>query len=411
MKNDYSDTNNNISEYIFTDYINGLELQETNDVIKHIPLLLSNGLACEITDSEGLYFNGPCIYRIASKFMIKHNKTLKKKKRRLVDYEYGSGDTVFARDKKELVELTKSVLECGTHFAQLDKRNYCMLNLSFGERESINYRLVFIGKKCLKWKSKFYKIVDKYESLYEQDKIERIYYTDGKPSVTSVFKTFDKMVFKNKDKVLKYIDNWIENIPTYYNYEMIPKLSIMLYGSPGTGKSTFAKAVAKYLGVDSITSVSADYFSDKPDITQNNSRKYTPNKIITIDDIDCVCKSREIKDDMNNAKITQNLLSYLDNPPTFQYKAKDGVRYPISVIIATTNYYDKLDSAVKREGRFDLKIEMKDFDKQDAEEMCSIYDLRLEDIVEDCNKKNFTISPARLQALCLENIDKSIKNK
>ena len=54
---------------------------------------------------------------------------------------------------------------------------------------------------------------------------------------------------------------------------------------------------------------------------------------------------------------------------------------------------------------------MKDFDKQDAEEMCNIYDLRLEDIVEDCNKKNFTISPARLQALCLENIDKSIKNK
>ena len=40
-----------------------------------------------------------------------------------------------------------------------------------------------------------------------------------------------------------------------------------------------------------------------------------------------------------------------------------------------------------------------------------VYLINNKDIVEDCNKKNFTISPARLQALCLENIDKSIKNK
>jgi hypothetical protein len=41
--------------------------------------------------------------------------------------------------------------------------------------------------------------------------------------------------------------------------------------------------------------------------------------------------------------------------------------------------------------------------------MCDIYNLKLEDLVKDSNKKDFTISPSYLQALCLENIDKSMK--
>ena len=53
---------------------------------------------------------------------------------------------------------------------------------------------------------------------------------------------------------------------------------------------------------------------------------------------------------------------------------------------------------------------MKVFDKASAQEMCDIYDLKLEDIVPDCNKKGFTISPSELQALCLENIDKNMKD-
>ena len=103
------------------------------------------------------------------------------------------------------------------------------------------------------------------------------------------------------------------------------------------------------------------------------------------------------------------LLSFLDNPPTFYYKTKDGLSYPISIVIATTNYYDKLDEAVKRYGRFDLKIEMNEFNKYQAIEMCNLYDLKLYDLVDNSNEKDFTISPSYLQALCLENIDKSLK--
>ena len=102
-------------------------------------------------------------------------------------------------------------------------------------------------------------------------------------------------------------------------------------------------------------------------------------------------------------------MSFLDNPKTFYYKAKNGTYYPVSIIIATTNYIDKLDDAVKRFGRFDLQIEMIDFDKDHAEEFCKLYDLTLSDVVDGDINKDFTISPAKLQALCMENIDKSFK--
>ena len=53
---------------------------------------------------------------------------------------------------------------------------------------------------------------------------------------------------------------------------------------------------------------------------------------------------------------------------------------------------------------------MKDFNYEEALEMCSIYDLKLSDIYKGEIKKDFTISPAELQALCMENIDLSIKS-
>ena len=101
----------------------------------------------------------------------------------------------------------------------------------------------------------------------------------------------------------------------------------------------------------------------------------------------------------------------MDNPDTMYYKAKDGIYYPISIVVATTNYYDRLDSAVKRYGRFDLQIEMNEFTEKEAKEMCAVYGLKLKDVVTEKITKDFVISPAKLQALCLEKIDKGLKEK
>ena len=53
---------------------------------------------------------------------------------------------------------------------------------------------------------------------------------------------------------------------------------------------------------------------------------------------------------------------------------------------------------------------MEDFDREQAQFMCDIYGLKLSDIVDKSDKHNFTISPSKLQALCLKNIDNKLKN-
>ena len=405
---DRSNSFKNISEYIFSDYIDDIEESESSTLINKIPLLIDNSVACKLCGTESLYSQSLSVYRIACKFITKYNEMVKDFRRELKEWEYGGEENTYAYSDKRLVELVKYSLDEGTYMAQLDSNNYMVLTISFNEGDSyiINYEIYFIGKKWRKWKNKFNKTVKNYKEISKSQKSEYIRYSDNRPITDSIFKPFSKLVFKDKDKIIKYIDNFVESIPKYYEYGMIPKLSIMLYGDPGTGKSTFAKAVANYLGIESVTLITPDYFKED---SKNTMRGSYVETVYVLDDIDCVCQSRELNSDTENAKALSNLLAFLDNPPTFDYKAKDNVRYPISIVVASTNYIDKLDNAVKRYGRFDLKVEMKNFTKAEAKEMCDIYGLDVKEILPDCDKKGFTISPSQLQALCLENLDKAMK--
>ena len=420
MKKYYDDTkkatNKELCEYIFNDYIDGIELEETQKLMAKLPLLVDNNLACCISGTDDMMSSYVSGYRLACKFIQKYNKNIKDSRRELLKYEFGGENNTYARNDKRLIELAKYSLEYGTYLAQIGKSDYCVLKVFAGDEKDeymISYALYFIGKKWRKWRKKFNKMVKEYENIKKDEKNEIITYTDGRPFTKAIFKPFDKVVFSGKEDVMKYVDNFVENIPKYYDFGMTPKLSIMLYGDPGTGKSTFSRALARYLDIDRITSISPSYFSE--DDSPQGSRRTRAGiggyaeTIYVLDDIDCIATSRELNDSAENKKITANLLSFLDNPPTFEFKAKDGIRYPISIVVASTNYYDKLDDAVKRYGRFDLKIEMNNFNAKEAQEMCDIYGLKLEELVEDSKNEDFRISPSKLQALCLENLDSVMK--
>ena len=402
-----------IRQYIYDDYIFNRELESTVDVLKHIELLVDNNLATHISGKEDMSYTIVSNYRIASMLMCKFNKSLKKRKRKPLEHEYIK-ERITGDSNEEIIKLGDEGLDIGIYYADLGNGkhdDYAILQVSHPDPDDpyiIGYDLYFVGYRHLKYKNKFFKLVDKYKKYNDDQKYECIMTVGANCNYKDTqFKSFDRMVFTNKEKIIDYIDNWVTNIPYYFKYEMTPKLSILLYGEPGTGKSTFCSALAKYLGIDTVAKLQPDFFSAD---TQNGRGRYLNGTMIyALDDIDCLCKSRDDSDDTNNSKTLAALLEFLDNPNTFYYKAKDGKYYPISIVVATTNYYEKLDPAVKRYGRFDLKVEMKPFNEAQAEEMCALYDLKLKDVYHEKINKDFTISPAYLQALCMENIDNAVK--
>lgn len=438
----------NIMDYIQSEYIFNNDLNKIGETMKYVEMLVDNDLAVKIAGTEDLSSFSLSRYRLICKFMCDLDKSLKKHVRRdFLRYEYGSS-IKFADDDPKITELAKYSLDEGKYGVDLGKDNFAILNIFYPDKDDpyyIGYELYFVGRKCMKWKDKFFKILDEYKELKEIRKIQSISYSDDTDTKVAKFKSMDTLIIRNKKEIINYIDNWVNNIPKYfYEFNMIPRLSLIISGEPGTGKSTFYKALADYLDISDILCLKPSFFTEtRAQYDSGRRRNYGGGlsivpKIIAIDDIDCVCKARseyatgeESAEDTGEEKKTEhtnseksstsdgakeneyrlsNLLAYLDNPDTFYFKAKDGLYYPVQIVVATTNLFHKLDPAVVRPGRFDKHIEMHFFDETLAREMAATYKLKLEDVITEEIDSKFKISPSKLQAKCIEHVDSEIKN-
>ncbi|XP_003619123.3 AAA-ATPase At3g28510 [Medicago truncatula] len=139
------------------------------------------------------------------------------------------------------------------------------------------------------------------------------------------------------------------------------KRGYLLFGPPGTGKSTMISAIANFMNYDV-------YDLELTTIKDNNELKRlliatSSKSIIVIEDIDCSIEltgtRKEKKDYVHKGKysnIEENkvtlsgLLNFIDGI----WSACGGER----IIIFTTNFVDKLDHALIRRGRMDMHIEM-----------------------------------------------------
>jgi len=438
--NEMEDTRS-ISDYIYDEYIekNELDNSDTNKQIDNLKLLVVSGYAMKITTKSWVYgrsykgANAP-EYCFMSYWMVKHNPELKQ----FIKADGFTNSTPFK--SKKLKKIFNTQLAVGVHYAHLKKNDFLAMVISTetyddnGEREeSIRADLYFISKKPKKYANKYMKAYEEYSEAWKKENNKTFVWTSYREGENRLFKKFDQYVFSHKDEVIEYIDHWKKMIPVYYKkYNMVPKLSILLYGKPGTGKSTFYQCLANYLGFEDVVIINTD----------NINSSFPKRGFYIVDEIDLFCPAREEDTDeeeskpkkkneenngsninnnilqpigpyrRDNSYMLQKLLAFLDNPPSYNYKIADGESYPVSVVVATTNYYNRLDAAVKRYGRFDLQIELKDFNRKEAEEMCNLYDLKLEDVIpKGINKPDFSISPAKLQAKCLEKIDTTLKHK
>jgi len=188
-------------------------------------------------------------------------------------------------------------------------------------------------------------------------------------------KRFHNLFFEGKDRVLKQIDFFLKN-EAWYEKEGVPyTLGICLHGGPGTGKTSFIKALTNYLGDRHLVNIALNkipdedmlfnvYFEEKYN-RKNRQNLSFQKKIIVMEDIDCmgdVVKKR----DESPPIVWENAWETPIVPPKPAFTLScllnliDGLEENHGrILIMTTNCYSTLDPALIRPGRVDLDIEMK----------------------------------------------------
>ena len=215
-------------------------------------------------------------------------------------------------------------------------------------------------------------------------------------------RTFRNIFFDGKKELISKIDFFLKNKDWYYEKGIPYSLGIGLHGPPGTGKTSFIKALANYTGRHIIV-ISLKLIKTKSQLEQfffentyNSSNEKNSisfdKKIIVFEDIDCIGdivldrnkKSKKINskeekkmklDDSNSVKIADVIESICEINQTSSKPVNISIEEPISlddilnlwdgiretpgrILIISSNHYDKLDPALIRPGRIDIAHEL-----------------------------------------------------
>lgn len=314
----------------------------------------------------------------------------------------------------EKMDNTKRVITSGIveeFIVKLDRGTYLYVrpsdinnsNMTYTpvKRRSDDVYVYIFGKKCMKYGKELSKFLE--EHVLAND-IGMLYTVSARSENNWScvcqdinMRSFDNLFFESEveDAIKNHLDNWKNNESVYLDRDILFKTGILLYGNAGTGKSSMATAIAKYMNcniitVDLNTFNALDISSFVSAINADKTRY-----VVLLDEIDTIFTSRENEDSTETQTAnTMKLLSLLDSPQS-----------PNNVIfVATTNYIDRLDNALTRKGRFDLKLRLGNLTREPAERMCKSFNLneRQTDIVLSRAVKNDKYNPAVLQDCILK---------
>ncbi|CAE6071516.1 unnamed protein product [Arabidopsis arenosa] len=182
--------------------------------------------------------------------------------------------------------------------------------------------------------------------------------------------TFESLAMdpEKKEEIKKDLIKFSKGKDYYKKVGKPWKRGYLLFGPPGTGKSTMISAMANFLGYD-VYDLELTTVADNAEL-KKLMLDIKGKSIVVIEDIDCSLdltgqrkkkkeededeEDEEEKKEAEKKKYSKVTLSGLLNAIDGLWSACSGEK----IIVFTTNYLDKLDPALIRRGRMDNHIEM-----------------------------------------------------
>jgi len=229
----------------------------------------------------------------------------------------------------------------------------------------------------------------------------RVMELDESPEVT-----FDNIGGLNKEieEVREAVEYPLTRPEIYERVGVEPPKGILLFGSPGTGKTLIAKAVAHQAKATFIRMSGSElvhkYIGEGAQLVRelfSLAREKAPS-IVFIDEIDAVGSTRTNDGTSGSAEVQRTLMQLLAEMDGFD--TRGDVR-----IMAATNRVDMLDPALLRPGRFDRVIEIPLPDPKARKEILKIHSkkMHLEDVnLDRIVEMTENATGAELQAVCRE---------
>jgi transitional endoplasmic reticulum ATPase len=184
---------------------------------------------------------------------------------------------------------------------------------------------------------------------------------------------------------------------------------VLLYGTPGTGKTLLAKAVANesnahFISISGPEIMSKFYGESEARVREifKEAREKAPS-IVFIDEIDSIAPKREEVTGEVERRVVSQLLALMDG-----LEARGKV-----IVIAATNRQNAIDPALRRPGRFDREIEIKVPTKRGRSEILQIHTRHMP-LTEDVDLENLSsvthgFVGADLEGLCKEAAMKTLR--
>lgn len=193
-------------------------------------------------------------------------------------------------------------------------------------------------------------------------------------------KTFDSLFYEDKETLIGLLERFKAGTMYPSHIPMDNKLGILLYGPPGTGKTGTISAIANMLGRNLVL-VNFTQITTCKQLDSVFEKAKVKTSVFVFDEFDCVLDALGKKEDAEKqpksdwgglllaaeGEERKEIISMMkagmgrgaDSPIDLAYLLQklDGlVSAEDRIIIATTNHPDKINPALLRPGRFDIKL-------------------------------------------------------